>query len=229
MPRLIEMGTLTTRSKRRADKEFDEHIPAAEWLALINEVWAADIFGVVAACGLRYFETTSDLTTTGVAYVSEPSNHLSTIRLDYVDSSGRLHELDEVNSEEEGFLTGVTSSGRAHYFTLLDSRIYLYPTPPTGQTYRIAYIPQAPDVSGFASDECVDVVNADGEACLYWGVAALVKVKAQQDASVYMQKHAEYRDRLEKWAIDRSLTQPRRRPAADEYSERGFFDPGDYR
>jgi predicted amidohydrolase YtcJ len=72
----------------------------------------------------------------------------------------------------------IISGSQALFYAHVDDRIYLYPTPPTAQTYSLLYVPQAPDVSGFASDECVDVYCPDGEACLIWGVAALAKIKA---------------------------------------------------
>ncbi len=224
----MEMGTLIERCQRRADKENNDHIDGPEWRALISEVWGSDLFQVVADTGLRYFETSADLLTTGVAYVSEPTNIAKTIGLYYVDSAGRLTELQELMIHEVGPLVAL-GSGTARFFALVDNLIYLYPTPPTGQTYRMLYVPQAPDISGYADDACVDVVSADGEACVIWGVAALAKVKASQDASLHLQRQDLHRNRLEAWAADRAITQARLRPAADEYAERAPYCPGDYR
>jgi hypothetical protein len=229
MPRLVEMGTLVLKCQQRADKVGDDHIggsDTSEWNRLISEVWASDVFDLVAGTGLRYWETTSDLTTTGAAYVEEPSNVAQTVRLDYVDSAGVHWKLEEISSHEENLFSGQT--GTARFYALVDDRIYLYPTPPTGQTYQLRYIPQAPDVSGYASDACIDVVSGDGEACIIWGVAALAKIKASQDASVYLQKQELHRDRLQGWAAERSVSQARRQYASDEYGERGYME-GDYR
>lgn len=231
MPRLIEMGTLLLRCKQRADKTGDDFIggsDTAEWHRLISEVYGADVFQVVTDTGLRYFETTATLTTAGVAYVTEPLNIAKVVRLDYIESATQRTELIEVTSQEQAALTGLTGSAPV-YFALVDDRIYLYPTPATGLTLEIVYVPQAPDLSGYASTACVDVVSADGEACVIWGVAALAKIKSSQDASIYLQKQEQHRDRLQGWAADRVITQARRRPAADEYSERRGYDEGDYR
>lgn len=206
MPRRIAMSTLVTRCQQRADKVGDDHL--TEWNSLISEVYAADVFSVVAGTGLRYFEYVVTLTTTGAAYVSEPDDHLSTIRLDYVDSSGRHIEVEPINVDEEGKLAGLPASAdRAYYYTLVDDRIYLYPTPPTGQTYEMLYIPQSPDLNDYAADDLVDVVTPDGEACLYWGVALLARAKASQDVALHMRKHEQHRTRLQEWAAERSLTQ----------------------
>ncbi len=211
----------------RADKAEDDHILGPEWRALISEVWGADVFQVVADTGLRYFETTTSLTTDGAAYVAEPDGLAKVIRLDYIDDADRRTELQELTSHEEGSLAGLTGTV-ARWFALVDDRIYLYPTPASGQTYEILYIPQAPDVSGYADDACIDLVSADGEACVVWGVAGIAKVKSSQDASIHMSKQEQHRDRLQGWAADRMITQARRRPAADEYAERFGYQEGDY-
>ncbi len=222
------MGDLVSRCQLRADKANDDHIATAEWKSLISEVYGHDIHSVVSETGLRYFEFTETLTTTGAAYVDEPEGHFSTIRLDYVDAAGTHRELVELNVMEEPWFAGQSGGGAARYFALVDDRIYLYPTPPTGQTYSLLYIPQPPDLTDYADDDIVDVVTADGEACLIWGVAAIAKAKAQQDASLHLQKQEMHRERLMGWAAERAITQARRRPAHDEYAERGY-DPGDYR
>jgi len=230
MPRLIEMGTLLLRCKQRADKVGDDHIggsDTSEWHRLISEVWAQDVFQVVADTGLRYWETTSTLTTTGAAYVSEPSNIAKVMRLDYIDGSSKRHKVQPAGSHEQVWLDALTGTV-ALYFAVVDDRVYLYPTPSTGQTYEMLYIPQAPDLSGYASDACVDVVSADGEACVIWGVAALAKIKASQDAQVYLQKQEQHRDRLQGWAADRLIAYAQTRPAADEYAERHGGEEGDW-
>jgi len=220
MPRRIAMSTLVTRCQQRADKVGDDHI--TEWKSFISEVYGADVHSVVAGIGARYFETTASLTTTGAAYVTEPTDHLSTIRIDYVDASGAHHELEELTVQEEAILAGRTSGAWASRFTIVDDRIYLYPIPPAGQTYEVRYIPQAPDLSAAADGDLVDVITPDGEACLLWGVAVLARAKASQDVSLHMRKAAEHRDRLMEWAAERSMSEPRRRDASQD------LPPGDW-
>jgi hypothetical protein len=226
MPRRIAMSTLVDRCKKRADKENDDHIETAEWQSLISEVYGADVHSVVSEVGLRYFEYTETLTTTGAAYVSEPDDHLSTVRLDYVDASGIRTELSPIEHHEQTMFSGVT--GTARFYAFVDDRIYLYPTPPTGQTYELLYIPQPPDLSEYADDDIIDVVTPDGEACLVWGVAALARNKASQDNQLHFGKQEVHRNRLQAWAADRLITQMSRRGAVDEYPGRNYLE-GDYR
>ena len=232
MPRLIDMSALVLRSKQRADKVGDDHIggsDTSEWNRLISEVWGADVFSVVAGTGLRYFETTADLVSDSDAYLDEPTNCLSVIRLNYVGTGGIESELDEVNAYEESFFkTSTQTANPSRYFALVDNRIYLYPPPASGKTYRLTYIPQAPDVSGYASDACVDVVTPDGEACLIWGVAALARAKASQDASFHMQQSEKYRERLIGWAAERVMAQPRRRVVRLDVPGDRSTDPAEF-
>ncbi len=232
MPRLIEIGTLKLRCQQRADKVSDDHIGGpdddpAEWLRMISEVWGADVFQVVVDTGLRYFETTETLVTTGAAYVSEPSNIAKVIRLDYLESATQRRAVQPVGIHDQAYLSSLTGTV-ARFFAVVDDRVYLYPTPATGQSYELLYTPQAPDLSAYASDDCVDVVSADGEAVVIWGVAALAKIKASQDATVFLQKQEQHRDRLQGWAADRLIAYAGVRPAADEYAERFGYEEGDY-
>lgn len=233
MPRPIEMGDLLTRCKQRADKVGDDHIggsDSAEWHRLISEVYG-DLFSVVAETGHRYFEYTATLTTDGTAYVAEPADMDKVVRLDRIvnSSTGERYSLVEVMHQEQPVVAGQTGA-EARAFALVDDRIYLYPTPPTGQTYELLYIPQPPDLSAFASDECVDVVNSDGEAFLIWGVAALAKIKAAQDASAYFSRQEFYREKLTASAISRSFAAPRRRVVTDvDTWLDSEVDPADWR
>lgn len=230
MPRTIEMGDVLTRARALADKEStDDHIPSAMWRQFVSMVYGADVFAVVAGTGGRHFETKATLTTSGAAYVAEPSNLLSLIGVDYVDSSGRHYPLDPLEAQEEAFYAGTATGGRAYLYTLVDDRLYLYPPPATDQTYEVQYIPQAPDVSGFADDECLDVVTPDGELCLIWGVAAYGLVRAKQDASFHFDRHQFHRQKHLEWAAERTMTEPRRRIVKFEDLGRHGFDPADWR
>lgn len=208
MPRRIAMSVLRTRCKRRADVEFDEHISDAEWNALISEKYG-ELYGLVCEAGLRYFETTSAITATGATSYTEPSDHLATIGLDYLGSSGTRRRLKELMVHERDRLAGQT--GDALGYTLVDDQIYLYPNPSSG-SYQLLYIPQSPDLSSYADGDLVDVVNPDGEAFLIWGVCVLAKSKSESDVSLAMAREDDARERLQVWAVNRSMSEGRRRP-----------------
>jgi hypothetical protein len=229
MPRRFAMSTLVTRCKQRADRENDDHISASEWKTLISEQYG-DLFQVVAESGLRYFEYTSTLTATGAAYVSEPADHLSTVRIDYLadgTTTGTRRPLTEIMAQEQPYVSGQTGS-EARYYALVDDRIYLYPTPPTGQSYEIVYIPQAPSLAAYADADTVDLVTADGELFLIWGVAVKALAKSESDVRLALSERDQARQRLLEWATLRAFNQPRRRFVAD-VDDGLYVDAADWR
>lgn len=214
MPRLVEMGTLITRAQLLADKENDDHISSAAWRLFAHLVYNADVYSTVESTGLRYFEYEETLTTTGAAYVSEPDDHGKTVRLDHVASATDVRQLHQVMPGEEARLASLTGTEPV-YYAAIDDRIYLYPTPSSGLTLKLRYIPQPPDLTTYADDDLIDVVSPDGEACLTWGMAAMAKARASQDASLHLAKQAEHRQKLLEYAAERSMTQPQRRTVTD--------------
>ena len=217
MPRRVLMGTLVTRCQQRADLENENHISPEEWKALISEQYG-DLFSVVAATGLRYFEASYTITTTGAASYDEPADHLGTISvMRFVDPTGlgAKYMLREIAPLEEARWSG--ASGDAVGYNFVDDQIYLYPTPPAGQTYVVKYVPQATDVSAFADDAPVDLVTPDGETFLIWGVAVKALAKAKEDAQLALAERELARDRLAKWAVLRAFATARRQVIEDDY------------
>lgn len=208
MPRRLEMSVIRERCQRRADLEGDDHISDAEWDALISEKYG-ELHGIVSGAGLRYFETTSTITATGATSYDEPDDHMATVGFDHVAADGTLRPLTELMAHERDMYAADT--GDAYYFALVDDQIYLRPNPASG-TYRMLYIPQAPDLSEYADADLVDVVNADGEAFLIWGVSVLAKSKSESDVQLAMQREEAARERLLEWAVQRSMSEGRRRP-----------------
>lgn len=225
MARLIEMGTLIELCQQRADKENDDHIANTEWRTLIDESYG-ELFEAVAETGLRYFEKVGTLTSDGTAYVAEPTDVMSTIGLDYVLSTGERRPLREIMIHERAKWAGRTGS-YAVEFAMIDDRIYLYPTPPSGQTYELLYVYQPPDLGAFDDDDCVDVVVPSGRAFIVWDVAIKASAKSETDAQLAMVERDAAKKRVVEWAVKRMLTQPRRQSVEDESALP--ISPGDWR
>lgn len=226
MPRTVTLGTLVTRCKQRADREGDSHISDSEWKALISEVYASEIYGVVADAGLPYFQSEATITATGATSYNAPADHLSTIAVDRVlDASGRRDTMSELMAQELDRWAGM--SGDAYGWTHVGDQIYLYPNPSTGE-YIVRYIAQPADLSSSADGTAVDLVNADGESALIWGVTVLAKSKSDEDVTLAMRMRDEARERMVMWAANRSLNSPRRRIVSDDALV-GGIDPADWR
>jgi hypothetical protein len=213
------MLTLRTRCQQRANMENDPSISTAEWNALISEIYG-ELWEEVADSGLRYFERETTLTTTGVAYLSEPTDQLAMVdNLEYVIDtvSGRCRRLYLLQPQERSALAGRT--GDPCRFEMVDDRFYLYPTPPTGKSITLRYIPQATDLSAYADGDVVDVVTAAGEAMLIWGVAAIAKHKDDRFVDYAEAQKEKARLRLQQWARNRAFNETPRRIVEDDHGE----------
>ena len=138
------LGTLVTRSLRRANKEVDASVEPFEAKALVSDHYA-EIHSIVSEAGARYFETEADITATGATGYALPDAHFSTLGVDFrTDSVDRRRRLTRVGSQERPELRGIT--GEALFYALEGSNILLYPKPSSG-IYKHRYIPQPTDYS----------------------------------------------------------------------------------
>lgn len=228
MPRRFTLGELVTLCKQRIDREYDEAISDTEWKWMISTQYG-ELYSIVAESGMRYFETATVLTTDGSSYVAEPSNHLATIGIDYLidgTTTGKRRELREIMAQERNVFAGQT--GVAQAYALVDDQIRLYPIPPTGQKYELIYIPQPPKLGDQADGYAVDVVTADGEAFIIWGVAVQALRKEDGDLRDAKQEREEARARIADWAAMRAFHEPRRRMPGDDMLG-GWSDPAEWR
>ncbi len=228
MPRLFTLANLILKCQRRADMENSRLISDSEWKALISEQYG-DLFSTVADTGLQYFEYTFEIVTDGTDHYSEPTDHLGTISLDrIVDAAGRRRPLKEIMAQERWMWSGRTG-GEAQVYAHVDDLIYLYPTPASGQTYEMLYIPQSPDIGEYADGDAVDLVTPDGEAFLVWGVAVKALSKSESDVRLAMAERDAARARLMEWSVNKAMLQPRRRQV-DEFGVDSIpLSDGDWR
>lgn len=228
MPRRFTLGDLVTRCQILCDQE-DAGIASSTWKGWIGSVWA-ELYQIVASAGLRYWETSYEITTDGSASYAEPSIHLATVGVYWkVNADGQLRELVDLMAQEEHVLAGRTGQ-HALAYSLVDDRLYLYPTPPAGQTYVWKYIPQPNQLTTEDNDFVVDVVTPDGEIFVTQGVAALALAREESDSSVARAERDAARVRIMEWAAERNFNSPRRRIVADEYEDGPYwYDPADWR
>jgi hypothetical protein len=187
-------------------------ISDSEWNALISEVYG-ELFSEVAASIERYFESVATVTATGATSYDEPTDHLSTIRIARVDSSGRQCHLKELRSQDEVHFIGARGSDAA-YWALVDDQLFLYPNPSSG-SYKWYYLPQPPDLASYADGDLVDVYCPAGLKFLVWGVAAIALAKAESNSQLALQKQEQARDEVQYWAANRNLAEGKSRPIED--------------
>lgn len=228
MARSLTVAQLIDRGKKRADMEDSDLLSDAEWQQNLSQVFG-ELYEEVADSGMRYYETEETITTDGSASYALPSDHFSSIGLDYLDGTRRV-EVEEGMIDERNRYSG-SSGGRASQWAMVGANIVLYPTPASGQTYYHVYVPQPADLSAVATSTSLDVITPAGEAFIVWGLSALAKAKEESDVRLDMAERARAFDRLRDWAMKRSLITPRRSMMEDDglgYGTR-YRDPGDYR
>lgn len=224
MARLYAMADLRKRVQRRADKEGDPQVKNPEWNALISEAYG-ELYNIASETGMEHFETAAQLTTTGVNYVSTPSDLQSLVLIAYVvdATTNRYVALRELMAQERTMMSGLnlTAGSRARGYALVADKIYLYPTPPSGQVYEVRYVPQAPDLDAYTDNQTVDVISPNGLAFLIWNAAIMAMSKSEADVTLAVQRTNEARERFMNDCIQRSLNTPRRR-ILDVESQGGY-------
>jgi hypothetical protein len=210
------MGKIEARCQRRADLENDDHIDHEEWLELIDEAYG-ELFSIVAGTGLRYFERIASLVTVGTHVLDEPSSVMSTVGLWYVAPTGKKTRLTPIMPHELAAVSG-QQGPHATKYELVDGFIYLFPTPPAGQTYELRYVPQPPDLSGYAPEQCVDVVLADGLSFIVWAVAVKAKAKTERDDRRAAFERDAAAAKVLEWATYRAITEAPRKTVTDVHS-----------
>ncbi len=219
------METIRTRCLQRVDLVTDLSIGTTEANSLISEAYG-DLFSTISAAGLRYFEYEESFTTTGLAYIEEPEDHLATVDTieRVVDSAGHTRRLRQIQPQERSTWAGKT--GHARCWAMVDDRIYLYPTPPSGDVYTLRYIPQPPILTDFADGDVVDLVTPDGEAFLIWGVGVKLLAKSKSDVTLCMAERDAARARVSEWASLRAFNDPPRTIVDDD--EDSYYRDGDW-
>lgn len=225
--RSVLLSDLVTRCKQRADLENDDHISATEWKSLLSEM-VGELHELADEAGLRYFESEATITATGAAAYALPTDHLATIRIARVDTSGRhCPPLVEIQiAEADGPLRGMT--GEARYFTLTGQNVTLYPNPASG-SYVHTYVPQPADLSAASDSTPVDLICAAGEAFVVWGTKVKACDKSETDVAVAMAERDAARARLVTWLQARSFITPRRMVVGHDGDRDRPYDPADWR
>lgn len=230
MPRRYTMADLWLRSQRRADMENDPSISKLEGYSLMSEQYG-EAYEIVAMAGFRYFEYSTQFTTTTNGYLDEPVDHLSTVdTLELVldENTGRCIRLLPIGAQEHARWSGRTGVPRR--YDMIDDRFYLYPKPPAGRKITLRYVPQPPDLMNFNDTDVVDIVTPSGLAYLIWGTAVKMLSKSRADVTLAITERDRLGKQLNEWATYRAMNQ---RPRIyveedDELERRGAHREGSW-
>ncbi len=220
MARSFTIADLVTRARQLSDQENSTFIADSEFQKWLSTAYA-QLYSILASSGMRYFETTQDLTAASTAL---PAGYLSTLGVYYVNGN-YLEPLEEISFQARHLVVGASTS-TARWYELAGSNIVLLPSYTSGQTYRHYYIPQPTDYSSSVTSTNVDVVTPDGEDFILYSMAAKALQKEESDSGAAIQERELARGRVEEWAVLRSLHSMRRRVVDEPNMQR---DEGDWR
>ncbi len=202
----ILLGDLVTYCQQLANKVNDNQVDTAEWKAHIS-TWFGRVHKTVSDVGARVYETDA---TVSLGSLALPSDHHSTIGVDFVDASGRRRELPELMIQERNIFSG--RSGDAIAWSLSGTNLVLHPTVTSSTgTYKHLYIPQ-PTKYGTAADlTSLDLCTTDGLEAIGWGVASVALHRSESMQQRAIDESNQALGRLKDWAIERARYIPKRR------------------
>lgn len=138
MARTFTLAQMRTKVRERADMVNSTFCTDSEIEGYISSSYA-ELYDLLVKSGMAYFESTHPITTDGVdGLYALPSDYYATLAVDYNDGS-EWHEVPMFQLAERNAFP--SSSGYALGYRIVGDNIELKPNPPTGQSYRILYVP----------------------------------------------------------------------------------------
>lgn len=198
--------------QQRADMVGSEFITDAEWTSWINNSLYELYDILIQAYGNDYFATSLEFTTDGTDRQTLPTDFLKALGVDYKSGNGdsgwtslRRYNLSERNRFSNATRAVVGGVGTNIRYRLFGNNIQWAPTPSSGLTMRLWYIPKLDQLvydsdtfNGFSG--WLEYVIND--------VAAKALEKEESDSSVLLMRKAEQRKRIEQVAENRDAGQP---------------------
>lgn len=224
--RSVTLGELRTRARQLSDIGQDagggSFIDDAEWTRIIDQAYC-ELYELLAASGLYFFESTATLVTDGTASVSLPADHYQTIGVDY--AYGTVYQsLTRLSVRERNRFSGSTG-GPAIAYRVVGSKLTLYPTPPTLQSYLLVYVPAPASLVDAAATATVDGV-AGWEEYVVVDAAIRAKLREETDASALERRKMDLRARIIESAELREVASPTR--VVDVYGDDDYGYPDLY-
>lgn len=228
--KIFQVGDLVLAAQELIDAESQLNIPATIWKKWLSSA-NGRLHGIVAEAGYRYFESSMNINTDGIASLfAIPEDHLSTttvVRVVAPDDRRPLRRLPAQLQAQMVIASGAAAGSEATAYAQIAQEIWLGPQkPPVGQVYEHRYIPNAPDLRTAADAVEVDVVTPDGESYLLHAMAVNGCIRQRRDPRDHVRERNEAEERLRKWSNLRAMHDRHRHVAGMEAS--GWSDTGDY-
>lgn len=200
--KLVSVGDLITKIKRRYDGEGTDHTDLDELLADLSEYYS-ELYMIAVEKGVRYFQTSITFAATGATGYALPADHLKTMDVYRVvnANTGEVRRLlGPIEEEDRALLIG--QLGDAYRYGYGGQNLELFPVPASG-SYIHVYIPQPPDLATAATSDTVDMFNVYGERLVTWGVASVQQHKESTSQQRALMEYQRAQERLEYWVTQR--------------------------
>lgn len=228
MARNFTIAELLTKGRRACNQVNSSALSDAEWQDELSTIYS-DFQAAIIDGGAREFESSGTISTDGSQDYALPADFMTEIGVDYeAGSNGERQELKPFSVHDRNRTSG--QAGRARYYAIIGGNVRLYPTPPSGETYYLIYVPQATDISESATSTNIDVIVPAGEKFFKYSLAAIGAAKEgdMERLDYFEAKAADAKRKLIEWSFKRSLTQPRRKYVAGEPGDPYDYEEGDW-
>lgn len=213
--RTVTLGELKTRIRERADAVGDTTWVTDAELGRYIDAGYTELVDLLLKADIHLFEVTDDITTDGIADAYDlPADFYKLLGVDYRWSSSPVKYVGvpvvtfgERNRYTSLFVSTLYGAYAAGY-RIIGNQIKFYPLPPSGQVYRLLYVPCAAELAGLADNTAVDGISGYDEL-LVISAAILMATKEGNTEGVQILKaaRAEMIDRIATTAIDRQPVQ----------------------
>ena len=218
MPTYTVSG-LITKTRTKADMNLSPAgdnnavVTDTEVLEFINEAFE-ELWDIVTSVDEDHFITSSDITTSGVATYDLPADFMRLKGVDFVHSSTYSQTLLPVSWNQRNqnsyipYNDLVGDDYRYHLIgTYTGQQIKFFPTPSTGETIRVWYVPEPPTL---ATGSGVTSIALKPMWMDYLTSKAAIEclVKEESDSSRLQGKVARLEEKIKSQAMKRDYTIP---------------------
>lgn len=205
------LSDLRLRCRERADKVNSGFISDAELTRLINtklsKLWS---FLTTQYTDMFVLPPVTIAVTSGTEYVQLPTDFLMAVGVFGLDGDERI-KLSQFNIDELSSVRTVWGAEAEFLevprYRIIGRRIYLSPRTFELTEIELWYVPTCTKLESDADLVPFDLPEG-WEECIVNGVAALIKLKEEADASPYLQLESQYYQECATYAADRDASRP---------------------
>jgi hypothetical protein len=215
MARTVTVLELKTRARQRADAVGDTSwVTDAELLDYLDTGYTR-LVNLLLKADIHLFETTSDITTDGTNDAYDlPDDFYKLLGVDYRWSSSPVKYVSvpvvtfgERNRYTSLFVSTLYGAYAAGY-RLVSGQVQFYPLPPSGQVYRLFYIPAAGKFTGLVDGDLVDGISGYDELLVICAAVQMAIKEGNSEGVQLLNKElAEMIDEIATAGVDRSPVQ----------------------